>query len=586
MTSSDSPRHWWSQYHGLLRIIPYVRKELLVFLVVFLTYGIFALANVGFAEIIQKVEEAFNNADSPWRLYAPVAMVILTIIRGVSYGLGQYLASYIGAGISYKLTIKMYQHIIRLPQSFFDRSSIGEIMSKITYNVGCMVRAIQNGIIVVLREGIAFVILLCYLFYLNWSLTLIITLVMPLIMILLRIARIRLGVLSKRLQKNAGRISRSMLEALSALVLVRSSAAEAQEIERFDKHISYGKKQNLKVAIVNAITLPSLQLIISLAFAIIVWIALSGQNSGFDSIGQFLAYLTAAGFIAKPLGSLSGVQAALQAGEVAARDYIRHLELKHEEDTGSTNIKRQEIKGELVFKNLYFSYGDGKEVFNNLNLRIKAQEKVALVGKSGAGKSTLINIILRLYLPQSGHIYLDGIDLVDIKLSSLRSSIAYVSQDIFLFNETVRYNLSYGLQEEISDEKLKQTLQRAQAWDFIESMPQGLDTFLGDRGVALSGGEKQRISLARAFLRNVPILILDEATSSLDTESEYRIQQVLNTLIARKTVLVVAHRLSTVERMDRILVLNKGMIEEEGTHRQLLSKGKRYAQLYKKQFTD
>ena len=586
MESSDDSRRRRNQYHGLLKTLPFVKKELVFFFFVFLFYATMAVANVGLAETIQKIEEAFNNADSPWRLYAPLALIALTLVRGISFGSGQYFSSYIGTGISYKLTLKMYQHIIHLPQFFFDKSSVGELMSKITYNVGCIVRAVQNGVVIILREGISFLILLCYLFYLNWSLTLIIIIILPIIMLLLRFARIRLGILSARLQKNAGMVSRSMLEAFGALRLVRASAAETQEIDRFDKHISYGRIQGIKVAIVNAITLPFMQFIISLAFAMIIWVALSGEESGFDSIGQFLAYLTAAGFIARPLGSLSGVQAAIQAGEIAARDYLHHLSLGHEKNTGIRVLKREEVRGAIVFKNISFSYEGGAELFTNLNMAINAQEKVALIGRSGAGKSTLINMMIRLYAPHAGNIYLDGIDLTDIRLASLRSNIAYVSQETFLFNETVRYNLCYGLQKEVADKVLINTLKRAQAWDFIEKMPNGLDTFLGDRGLMLSGGEKQRISLARALLKNAPILILDEATSSLDTEAEYKIQQMLDNLIKEKTVVVIAHRLSTVEKMDRIIVLDRGMIKEKGTHRELLAERGLYAQLYKRQFAD
>lgn len=586
MDTPDGPRQTWNQYYGLLKIVKHVKKEIFFFLFVFLTYGVMALANVGFAEVIQRVEEAFHDVNSPWRLYAPLAMIALTVVRGLSVGLGAYTSSYIVTSMSYRLTMKMYQHIIRLPQSFFDRSSVGELMSKITYNVNCIVAAVRDGVVVVMREGLSFVILLSYLFYLNWSLTLVIGVVLPLVMLLLRIARTRLGILSKRLQKNAGIISRTMLEAFSALQLVRASATEPQEISRFHEYISYDRKQTLKVAIVNAITIPFLQFIISLAFAVIVWIALNGQDNGFDSVGQFLAYLTAAGFIANPLRSLGGIQQAMQAGEVGARDYLHHLSLDYEQDLGEEVLKKEKVKGEMVFKDISFSYPEGQQVFNQLNLRIAPQEKVALVGRSGAGKSTLVNLLLRMYLPQQGHIYLDGTPLNEIKLASLRSNIAYVSQEIFLFNDSLRYNLVYGLTHKVGDKELERILKQAQAWDFVENMPQGLDTLLGDRGLILSGGQKQRISLGRALLKKVPILILDEATSSLDTESEYRIQQVLENLIQRKTVLVIAHRLSTIEKMDRILVLDKGKLKEQGTHKDLLDKRQLYAQLYQRQFSD
>ena len=576
----------FNPYPGLLKVAGQVRQELLIFIFVFLTYGITALANVGFAEVVQRLELAFNDAESPWRLYAPLAIIVVTLVRGFSYALGTYASLYISNSISYRLTVRMYRHLMRLPQSFFDKSSVGEMMSKITYNVGNIVTAVESGVMVLLREGLAFILLLGYLFYLNWSLTLIIGIVLPILLLLLRIARNRLQVLSRRLQDNAARISRAMVEAFSALKLVRASAMESEEINRFKQHISYNKRQNLKVAIVNAITIPSLQIFISIAFAAIVFVALNKQANGFDSVGQFLAYLTAAGFLANPLRALGNVQKSIQAGEIGARDYLHHLSLDYEEDKGTQELSKEEIKGEIVFDKVSFSYAKGSPVFRDLTLTIGSQEKIAVVGRSGAGKSTLVNLLLRFYLPQRGTILLDRKKLIDIRLKSLRTNIAYVSQDVFLFNRSLRYNLTYGITGAASDRQIRQILKQAYAWDFVEDMPDGLDTRLGDRGLILSGGQKQRISLARALLKNAPLLVLDEATSSLDTESEYKIQQVLENIIKNKTVLIIAHRLSTVEKVDRIIVLDKGRVVEQGSHKELLVRRGIYADLYKHQFRD
>ena len=582
-TSSESS---FNPYPGLLKVAGQVKRELLIFILVFLAYGITAVANVGFAEVVQRLETAFNDAESPWRLHAPLAIIAITLVRGLSYALGTYASSYISSGISYRLTVRMYRHLMRLPQSFFDKSSVGELMSKITYNVGNIVMAIEEGVIIMLREGLAFILLFAYLFYLNWYLTLIITIVLPILLLLLRLARNRLRVLSLRLQENAARISRAMVEAFGALRLVKASVMESEEIDRFRRHVSYSRIQNLKVALVNAVTIPSLQIFISIAFAAIVFIALNRQASGFDSVGQFLAYLTAAGFLANPLRSLGNVQKAIQAGEIGARDYLHHLSLDYEEDKGTRGLKKENMRGEIAFDGVSFGYAQGPMVFNDLTLKINPREKVALVGRSGAGKSTLVNLLLRFYPPRQGAILLDGVNLADIRLKSLRMNIAYVSQDIFLFNKSLRHNLIYGMADAPSDNRIQRLLGRADAWDFIEDMPHGLNTMLGDGGLILSGGQKQRISLARALLKDAPLLVLDEATSSLDTESEYRIQRVLENIIRNKTVLIIAHRLSTVEKVDRIIVLDKGKVVEQGSHRVLLGCGGLYADLYKHQFRD
>lgn len=573
-------------YYGLFTLAKQVKKDLWGFLFVFFAYGITALSNVGFAEVVQRLEEAFYDDQSIWRWYAPLAMVGLTVIRGLSYALGTYVSQYVSTSISYRLTVRMYQHLIKLPQTFFDRSSVGEVMSKITYNIGNIVSAINQGIMILLREGLSFLVLLIYLFYLNWSLTLIIGLILPILLLLLKIARDRLRVLSRRLQKNAAMISRMMVEAFGALKLVRASAMESSEVARFRRQVSYGRKQSLKVAFVNAITVPSLQFFVSIAFATIIFIALNREASGFDSVGQFLAYLTAAGFLANPLRTLGNVQKAIQAGEIGARDYVHHLSLDYEEDKGTVILQREKVKGAIHFAKVSFAYEEGKPVFNDLSLRIKTQEKLALVGQSGAGKSTLVNLLLRFYLPNKGNIFLDGNNLRDINLASLRSSIAYVSQDIFLFNESLRYNLTYGLRDNRSDKQIRATLAHAHAEDFVDEMPNGLDTILGERGLILSGGQKQRVSLARALLKDAPLLILDEATSSLDTESEYRIQRMLESIIENKTVVVIAHRLSTIKKVDRIIVLRQGQVIEEGNHKKLLAKSGVYTRLYEHQFRD
>ena len=571
-------------YHGLITIGSYVKKELLIFIVLFITYGITAFANMGFAMVIENIDEAFTNPDSTWNLYAPLAVIGLTIIRALSSGFGGMASAYISNIVGHRLTNRMYRHIIRLPLAFYSQSSVGELMSKMSYNVGAISEAIRGGLVSILQQGLTLIVLLGYLFYLNWYLTLIILAVMPFAMILAEIARRRLKVLSKRLQKGSELMSKTVADVFSSLSLVRVLAAEKYETERYRSFSSFRKKEAMKSALVGSITMPLLQIILSLPFGLIIWIGLNSSGHSFATTGEFLAYLTAAIFIASPIRSLTGVQAALQAGEIAAIDYLDHLSISYEEDKGTIMLKKDEVKGKIELRDVHFAYEEEKPVLGGLNLTIEAGKKTALVGISGSGKSTIINLILRLYTAQQGNIYLDGIKTRDINLSSLRANIGYVSQGIFLFNHTLRYNLLYGLDEPVDDDRIKEVLTSAHAWDFIEEMPKGLDTKLGDKGVRLSGGQQQRISLARALLKNTKILILDEATSALDVEAEYKIRKNIDTMMEGRTVLAIAHRLSTITQMDRIILLSHGKIAEEGTHQELLANKARYADLCSYQF--
>ena len=571
-------------YRGLITIASYVKKELLIFVVLFITYGITAFANMGFAVVVENIDDAFINPDSAWKLYAPLAIIGLTIIRALSSSFGSMASAYISNIVGHRLTNRMYRHIIRLPLAFYSQSSVGELMSKMSYNVGAVSSAIQNGLVTILQQGLTLIVLLGYIFYLNWYLTLIILGVLPFAMILAEIARRRLRILSKRLQRGSELMSKTVADVFTSLPLVRVLAAEKHETERYRSFSSFRKKESMKAALVGSITMPLLQILLSLPFGFIVWMGLNSSGHSFATTGEFLAYLTAAIFIATPIRSLTGVQAALQAGEVAAIDYLSHLSLSYEEDRGIIMLKKDEVKGKIELRDIHFSYEEEKPVFTGLNLTIQAGKKTALVGISGSGKSTIINLILRLYPTQQGNIYLDGIETRDVKLSSLRANIGYVSQSIFLFNHTLRYNLLYGLDEAVDDDRIKEVLTKAYAWDFVEEMPEGLDTRLGDKGVRLSGGQQQRISLARALLKDTKILILDEATSALDVEAEYKIRKNIDTMMEGRTVLAIAHRLSTVEQMDRIILLSHGKITEEGTHQELLDNKGSYAKLCSYQF--
>ena len=586
MSSKRSAYKQDASYHGLLGLVGYVKRDLALFLVVLIFYGMSSLGSVGMAELVHRLEQAYEIEDSIWRIYVPLGVIGIALLRGIGGMLGGITSAYIAANVSQHLTLRMYKHLMKLPQPFFDKTSVGSIMSKINYNIGCITNALNSGVSVLLRDGTTFIFLLCYLLYFNWLLTLVIFATIPIMLLLIEIAKRRLRVLSKRLQKAAETLSRIMVEAFSALQLIKVSTAEEYEFQKFRKVRSHSKRQDLKAVLVSSVTAPVLGLIVSIALAGIVWLALESERAGFATAGEFFAYITAIALLGNPLRALSGVQSKMQAGEIAARDYAHHLEIGYEVDKGQQRINRSQHMRDITFKDVVFSYRPGEPVFNKLNLTIMGGAKNALVGRSGSGKSSIVNLLFRFYQIQQGRLSIGDVDICDVKLRSWRSGFSYVSQDIFLFNNTLRYNLTYGLQREVSDARITTALRRAEAWDFASEMPKGINTVIGDRGVLLSGGQKQRIALARALLREAPILILDEATSSLDSDTEYKIQLALERVMKNRTILVIAHRLSTVKKMDNIIVLDRGRLVEQGTHKQLIAKDGAYAALYARQFSD
>ncbi len=575
-------------YRGLLQIVPYVKKELLLFIVLFIFYGINALCTMAYAQIFEGIDEALESTDFATNIFIPVALMVITVFRAFSLSLGGMVSSYIGGMVAYRLSNKLYKHLMALPINFFDRSSVGDIMSKMGNNIGNISGSITSGLISILREGLTIIALLSYLLYLNWQLTLIILTVFPAVIIIMELARRRLRVLSIRLKTGGERLSRLMVDVLGAPVLVRIFDSNSYETRRYRDHSRYIRRESLKKALVTAITNPIFQIIISLPIALIMYLGLSNGANSFDDVGKFLAYVAACSLLTPPLRALTGVQAKLQAGEVAAYDYIDYLALEKELDEGNIILNNSEIKGRIEFHNVSFSYSEDKKVFQNFNVVVEAGQKCALVGMSGSGKSTLVNLIMRLYNPQAGHISLDKTNIGDIKLSSLRRNIAYVGQEVFLFNDTVRNNILYGVaeSEDISDARIREILESASAWDFVEELPDGLNTRLGEKGVKLSGGQQQRLSIARSLMKESKLIIMDEATSALDVKTEYDIRRSIRLLMEGSTAIIIAHRLSTIEKMDKVILLGDGKIMGQGKHDELVESNAAYAELCSYQYKD
>tara|TARA_B100001013_G_scaffold344234_1_gene274153 strand:- start:2981 stop:5821 length:2841 start_codon:yes stop_codon:yes gene_type:complete len=568
-----------------LRLLSYVIPYLPHFLVSIIGFGIFAGSQVAFAEWLKRVIDyvgEYPNVDDS-RLIWPILLVLIALIRGISFFIGNYLLASISNRLVHELRTDLFNKIPILPSSFFDSRSSGHLISRITFNVMQVTGAATNALKILIREGLLVIGLVTYLMVLNPKLASIFFIAAPFIAVVVSFAGRRLRKISNRIQTAMGDVTHVASETINAYREVKAFGGETYEIDRFSQASDNNRKQNLKLEATNAIASPLVQFLVSASLALITWLALDASVLELMTPGGFVAFFGAAGMLAKPVRQLSEINSQIQKGLAAASDIFEQLD--EEPETNDGTYKKKRVHGSIEFKDLSFSYDEGQVVLEKINLQINSGETVAFVGRSGAGKTTLVSLIPRFYGNYQGEINLDGISLKDYEIKNLRSHISLVGQNSTLFNDTVYKNISYGLIDE-DLENIQLASSKAHADEFIRSMPDGYETKVGEDGVLLSGGQKQRIAIARAILKDSPILILDEATSALDSESEEYIQQAMSELTKGRTTLVIAHRLSTIESADKIVVLDEGKIVEQGTHKQLLSIGNHYAKLHAKQFKD
>jgi subfamily B ATP-binding cassette protein MsbA len=572
----------WGIYQ---RLLVYIKPLKFFFALSILGNAIYAGASAMMAKALEFVINTVENPTEENRLLLPALILALFLLRGIGGFLGGYYIAYVGRNIVHQIRTQVFDRYLKLPTHYFDNNSSGHLVSRITYNVEQVSSASTEAVTIIVREGLTVVGLLAVMLMSNWKLTLIFLALGPVIGLLIGYVGKRFRLLSNRIMASVGDVTHVTSEVISGFRVVRIFGGEDYEARRFREASRYNLKQSLKLELTKAISTPVVQAMVALAISILVWLALAPEVRGEMSAGGFVVIIAAAATMAKPIRQLTQVNEKIQSGVAAARDLFAVIDADPEKDDGIYAVDR--VKGEISLKNVTFRYkGTDKDVLKGVNLEIKSGETIALVGRSGSGKSTLANLIPRFYNLNSGSITLDGINIEDYTLRSLRDQIALVTQNVTLFNDTLAKNIAYGSLEDTSLQTLRSVARQANALSFIEDKVDGFDTMVGDNGVALSGGQRQRIAIARALLKDAPVLILDEATSALDTESEKVIQGELDLLMKGRTTIVIAHRLSTVENADKIIVMDEGRIVEQGSHQALLSMNGEYAKLYNMNLAD
>ncbi len=530
------------------------------------------------------LDEGFGSAESDFLRTLPLIIFAMMFIRGVSGFVSTYCLSWVSGNVVMEIRRKIFSHFIHMPVSFFDKEQTGALLSRITYDSEQVSAATSKALVSIVREGASIIGLLTLMFWNSWQLSLVLFAVAPLVAWAISIVSKRFRKISKNMQTSMGHVASSAEQMLKGHKVVLTYGGQDLEKHRFDKVSNQMRQQSMKLVTAQAAANPIIQMIASVAIVVVLVLASVDSIKAELTPGTFTVVFSAMFGLMRPLKALTNVTSEFQRGMAASTTLFGLMDLDTEQNTGT--LKPETVSGDVAVKDVTFTYeGAEKPALDNVSFNIPKGKTVALVGRSGSGKSTIANLFTRFYDVDSGSIELDGHDIRDYELRNLREHFALVSQNVHLFNDTVANNIAYAAEEQYSREQIEHAAKLAHATEFIEGMENGIDTVVGENGASLSGGQRQRIAIARALLRDAPVLILDEATSALDTESERAIQSALEELQKDKTVLVIAHRLSTIEQADEILVVDDGQIVERGPHAELIAHDGAYAQLHRIQFS-
>ena len=543
------------------------------------------LTDVAFAYLMKPLmDEGFLKPDPQLALFFSLTIIGIFFLRGLTGYMASYCISWVGRSVVAKIRIQMFDHLVMLPTKFYDHSSTGDLLSRLTYNTEQVAGAATKAITVLVADSLKAIFQISLMFYLSVHLSLGLFVIAPLIVLLVLVLSKRLRRIGKNIQNSMGKVTHVAEEAISGHLVVKAFGGQNYEKRQYRKVVNQNRVQSMKLVATDELFVPVIQLVVALVLSAAVYVVVAGTIPVPVTPGDFTAFIVAMSVLLPSIKRLTSVNSVLQRGIAAGETIFEFLDEAIEPDKGSKIIKN--CSGDIGYQDVYFRYDENKpEVLKGVSMKFPAGSMVAFVGKSGSGKTTLVNLLARFYEVEDGAITLDGTNIKEIDRQSLREQIAYVGQQVTLFNDTIEHNIAYGRLDSADTESVIDAAKRAHAWEFIEKLPDGLNTLVGEDGVLLSGGQRQRLAIARALLKNSPVLILDEATSALDTESEKYIQAGLEVLMENRTTLVIAHRLSTIEKADIIFVMSDGQVIESGRHAELLEKNGMYAALYRMQFS-
>jgi len=568
------------------RLLGYARPHWRIFVGAVLAMVLMAGTETGFAALMKPMLDGNFIERNPTTIrLVPLALILLFLFRGLAGFASRYGMALISRRIISQLRKELFHKFLHLPVSYYDRNTAGRLLSRLTFDVEQVAEASTNAVTILIRDTLTLLFLLGYMFWISGGLTLLFLLIGPVLVVLIRYVSRRFRRISKRIQDSMGELTQFSDEAIHGQRLIKTFNAARWQETRFQGVNERNQKLHLRMAAVAGASTPVIQFIAACILALVIYLTTLESVASRISVGSFVSFIAAMMLLMQPMKRLTNINASVQRGVAAARSIFGVLDEDNEDQGGSVPLTQ--ARGSIEFRDVSFAYDPHKgNVLDRLSFVIEPGQTVALVGRSGSGKSTLAQLLVRFHDPDSGCVLLDGQDLKDYRRADLRRQIGMVGQDVILFNDTIRNNIAFGSLSDASEEAVVAAAEAAHAMEFIRELPHGLDTRIGDRGTLLSGGQRQRLAIARTILKNAPVLILDEATSALDSESERLVQDALRQLMHRRTSLIIAHRLSTVEHADRILVIEQGVIVETGTHTELLAKRGVYADLYRLQFSD